>query len=79
MHLRWNLEKKESKCLQNILEGVVALNLTLAALFVTTLYEADGRARQGKGGFFGTAALLYILWDFTVSDLAQIGPRLGRD
>ena len=57
---------------------MVALNLPLAGLFVTTLYEADGRARQGKTDF-GTATLLYILWDFTVSDLAQIGLQLGRD
>lgn len=43
---------------------------------MTTIYEADGRARQGEKDF-GTATLLYILWDFTVSDLAPIGPRLG--
>lgn len=46
--------------------------------FVTTLYEADGRARQGNKDF-GTATLLYILWDFTVSNLAQIGLCVGRD
>lgn len=45
--------------------------------FVTALYEADGRARQGDKDF-GTAALLYIHWDFTVSNLAQIGTRLGQ-
>lgn len=45
---------------------------------MTTLYEADGRARQGKKDF-GTASSLYILWDFTVSNLAQIGPWLGLD
>lgn len=64
--------------LVKFLEGVVALNLTLAGPFVTTLYEADGRARLGNKDF-GTATLLYILWDFTVSNLAQIGLRLGRD
>lgn len=57
---------------------MVVLNLSVAGLFVTALYEADGRARQGERDF-GTDALLYILWDFTVSNLAQIGPQLGRD
>lgn len=33
--------------------------------FVTALHEADGRARRGNKGF-GTAALLYVLWGFTV-------------
>lgn len=53
---------------------MVALNITLAGLFVTTLYEADGRARQGKKDF-GTATLLYILRDL----LFQIWLKLGHD
>lgn len=40
--------------------------------FMTRLYEADGRARQGDAGF-GTTTLLYIpLGFYRLSNVAQI-------